>query len=121
MQFFFYASYHTMIRTSLIMLLILSSLFMTRLSEAQNIFVGPDGKFEEQTLSVPYAFYNEAFGAAAAYAYGKIGYPQKQSAILATAMVGSKGSIMGFFIGRDLRLPWSQRLFLDRVLAEVGR
>lgn len=102
-----------------IMLLLSVSIFFVPLSIAQSIFTGPDGKFEEQTLSVPYAFYNEAFGAAAAYAYGKIGYPQKQSAILTTAMVGSKGSVMGFFIGRDMRLPWSERLFLDPIV-QIG-
>jgi len=106
-------------RVSWIMLVLLASLLIVPLSVAQSVFTGLDGKFEEQTLSVPYAFYNEAFGAAAAYAYGKIGYPQKQSAILATAMVGSKGSVMGFFIGRDLRLPWSERLFLDPIV-QVG-
>ncbi|MDX2501791.1 MAG: BamA/TamA family outer membrane protein, partial [Deltaproteobacteria bacterium] len=65
------------------------------------------------------AFYNEAFGFAAGFAYGKVGYHQKQSALLCTVMVGSKGSIMGFLIGRDLRLPWSDRLFLDP-MAQVG-
>ena len=43
----------------------------------QSIFVGPDGKFEGKMLSGPYAFYSEAFGTAAAYAYGVTGYPQK--------------------------------------------
>ena len=105
--------------TGWIILLLLCFLLNPHISAAQSIFVGPDGKFEEKTLSVPYAFYNEAFGAAAAYAYGKVGYPQKQSAILGTAMIGSKGSIMGFFIGRDLRLPWSDRLFLDPI-AQIG-
>ncbi|CAB1065683.1 hypothetical protein D1BOALGB6SA_10480 [Olavius sp. associated proteobacterium Delta 1] len=118
-KFFFDVSYHAMIRAGWTMLPILSLLFIARLSLAQSIFTGQDGKFEEQTISVPYAFYNEAFGAAAAYAYGKIGYPQKQSAILATAMVGAKGSVMGFFIGRGLRLPWSKRLFLDPI-AQIG-
>lgn len=118
-KLFLDASYHPMIRVGWIMLPILSLLFVARLSFAQSIFAGPDGKSEEQTISVPYAFFNEAFGVAAAYAYGKIGYPQKQSAILATAMVGTKGSVMGFFIGRDLRLPWSERLFLDPIL-QIG-
>jgi len=102
-----------------IILLLIGFLLPPRLSVGQDIFVGPDGKFEEQTLSVPYAFYNESFGAAVAYAYGKVGYPQKQSAILGTVMAGSKGSIMGFLIGRNLRLPWSDRLFLDPI-AQIG-
>ncbi len=28
----------------------------------QSFRVGPDGEFSEQTLSVPYAFYNDSFG-----------------------------------------------------------
>ena len=32
----------------------------------QSIMVEPDGKFEKKTLSLPYAFYNENFGFAAA-------------------------------------------------------
>jgi len=107
------------LRRVLLLLSLLSLLFRARPSIAQSIFTDSEGKFQEQTLSVPYAFFNDAFGFAAAYAYGKIGYPQKQSAILATAMVGSKGSIMGFFIGRDLRRPWSARLFLDPIV-QVG-
>jgi hypothetical protein len=106
-------------RSGWIILLLICLLLTPRLSVGQDIFVGPDGKFEEQTLSVPYAFYNESFGAAVAYAYGKVGYPQKQSAILGTVMAGSKGSIMGFLIGRNLRLPWSDRLFLDPI-AQIG-
>ena len=106
-------------RTWLIVLLLLSFLSAPRLSVGQDVYVGPDGQFEEKVLSVPYAFYNEAFGFAAGFVYGKVGYPQKQSALLGTVMVGSKGSIMGFLIGRDLRLPWSDRLFLDP-MAQIG-
>jgi len=77
--------------TGWILLILLCFLLKSPIAAAQSIFVGPDGKFEEKTLKVPYAFYNEAFGAAAAYAWGKVGYPQKQSAIMATAMVGTLG------------------------------
>jgi len=106
-------------RSGWIILLLLGLGIAPRPSVGQDIFVGPDGKFEEQTLSVPYAFYNEAFGFAVAYAHGKVGYPQKQSAILGTVMAGTKGSVMGFLIGRNLRLPWSDRLFLDPI-AQIG-
>ena len=106
-------------RTCWIILLILSYLTAPLPSMGQDVYVGPDGKFEEQTLSVPYGFYNEAFGFALGYVVGKVGYPQKQSALLGTVMAGTKGSVMGFLIGRDLRLPWSDRLFLDPI-AQVG-
>lgn len=29
---------------------------------AQGVRIGPDGHFSQQTLSLPYAFYNENFG-----------------------------------------------------------
>ena len=81
------------------------------------VFVGPDEKAEPRILSLPYGFYSENFGLAAAYVYGITGYPQKQSAILGTVMAGTKGSAMGFLIGRDLQAPWSERLFLGPVVS----
>ena len=92
-------------------------LFTTQSSFGLGVFEGPDHKAEPRILSLPYGFYNENFGLAAAYVYGITGYPQKQSAILATAMAGTKGSALGFLMGRDLQLPWSKRLFLDPVVS----
>ena len=83
---------------------------------AQGIRVGPDGGFSEQTLSLPYAFYNENFGFAAGYVYGKVGSPQKQATMLATAIVGTKGG-MGFLVGRDIQMPRVDRLFLDPLVS----
>jgi hypothetical protein len=78
--------------------------------------VGPDGKFEKNVLNLPFAFYNESFGFAAAYVYAVTGYPQKQAALISSAMVGSKGSGMGFLMGRDLQMPLFDRLFLDAIV-----
>jgi hypothetical protein len=83
----------------------------------QGVALGPDGKPAKQVLSVPYAFYNEKFGFAAGYIYGVVGYPQKQSSLLATAMAGSRGSGMIFLIGRDIQIPRVERLFLDPVVS----
>ena len=83
----------------------------------QEVRVGPDGEFSEQTLSLPYAFYNESFGFAVGYVYGVVGRPQKQATLLATVMAGSKGSAMGFLVGRDLQMPRVERLFLDPVVS----
>ena len=91
-------------------------LIYCNLAYGQSITVGPDGKFEEQVISVPYAFYNESFGFAGAYAYAVNGWPQKQSALIATAMVGTQGSAMGFLMGRDLQMPYTKRLFLDAIV-----
>jgi hypothetical protein len=106
-------------RTAWTVVLLSGLLLVAGLCRGQNILVEPDGDFEEKTLAVPYAFYNDAFGVAAGYVYGKVGYPQKQASILGTVMAGTQGSIMGFIIGRDLRLPWSDRLFLDPI-AQIG-
>src|SRR5210317_2143732 len=92
------------------------ALIYCSLAYGQSITVGPDGKFENQVISVPYAFYNASFGFAGAYAYAVTGWPQKQSALISTAMVGTKGSAMGFLMGRDLQMPFAQRLFLDAVV-----
>ncbi len=70
-------------------------------------------------LSVPFAFHNENFGAAVGYAYGAVGYPERQSALIGSAVAGSQGSGMGFILGQDLRLPKLDRLFIDPV-ASVG-
>jgi len=43
----------------------------------QTIYVGPDKTFKPKTLSIPYGFYNENFGAAVGYVYDLVGYPQK--------------------------------------------
>jgi hypothetical protein len=86
-------------------------------SFGQGVRVGPDHKVAEQTLSLPYAFYNDNFGFAVGYVYGVVGKPQKQSTLLATAMAGTKGSAMGFLVGRDIQMPHTERLFLDPILS----
>ena len=88
-------------------------------SFGQGVRVGPDGEASKQTLSLPYAFYNENFGFAAGYVYGVVGQPQKQSTLLATVMAGSKGSAMGFLVGRDIQMPRVERLFFDPIV-QVG-
>ena len=86
-------------------------------SFGQGVRVGPDGEVSQQTLSLPYAFYNENFGFAAGYVYGVVGQPQRQSTLLATVMAGSKGSAMGFLVGRDIQMPRVERLFFDPVVS----
>jgi hypothetical protein len=45
--------------------------------------------------------------------YAVTGYPQKQAALISSAMAGSKGSGLGFLMGRDLQMPFLDRLFQD--------
>jgi hypothetical protein len=83
----------------------------------QGVRVDADGQITESTLSLPYAFFNETFGFAAGYVYGVVGKPQKQATLLATVIAGSEGSAMGFLAGRDLQMPYVERLFLDPVFS----
>jgi len=78
--------------------------------EAQVVPVATDG---DQVVNVPFAFYNEFFGAAAGFVTYRIGCPHPQARVLGTIMAGSKGSVMAFFMGRDIRMPGTKRLFLD--------
>jgi hypothetical protein len=83
---------------------------------AQGVRVGPDGEFSPQTLKLPYAFYNENFGFAGGFVYGKVGSLQKQATILTTVMVGTKGG-MGFLVGKDIQMPRIERLFFDPIVS----
>ena len=56
-----------------------------------------------ETLSIPFPFYNDAFGFAAGYVYGRSGWPEPQSRGLGTVMGGTRGSAMLLFAGQDLR------------------
>jgi hypothetical protein len=101
-----------MLKKLLIILLTILVLAAGRGVHAQGVRVGPDGQFSPQTLKLPYAFYNENFGFAGGFVYGKVGKPQDQALVLATAIVGTKGG-MGFLVGRDIQIPRIDRLFLD--------
>lgn len=86
---------------------------------SQSVYVDKEGKSEKQVLSLPFGFYNESFGLAGAYVYGVVGSPQPQSALVATGMVGTKGSGMLALFGKDIRIPGTDRLFVDPI-ASVG-
>ena len=89
------------------------------LSQASFGQENPSSKGEadvKPTLSVPFAFFNENFGFAVGYVHRVFGYPQKQSAVLGTAIAGTKGSGMGFIMGRDIQMPGIKRLFFDPIV-----
>ena len=73
---------------------------------------GPD-----RTISLPYGFWNESFGAAAAYVYARNGYPQPQSGLLGTVMVGTTGSGMGFVMGQNIQVFGIERLLFDPIFS----
>lgn len=68
-----------------------------------------------EEINLPYGFYSEHFGLAAGYVRGISGYPQPQSSLLGTVMAGTNGSVLFFGMANDLKLPVSDRLFLDAI------
>ena len=42
-----------------------------------------------ETLAIPFPFYNESFGFAAGYVYGRAGWPEPQSRVLGTVIAQS--------------------------------
>ena len=97
--------------------LLLLVLILARTTFAQEIERHDNNTGDENTLNVPYAFYNEDLGFTVGYVYSVQGYPQKQSAFLATAMGGTKGSGLGLLMARDIRHPGIERLFFDPIVS----
>ena len=95
-------------------LLLVASSGLTPRARAEE---GKDEPF--QILSIPFPFYNESFGFAAGYVYGRSGWPEPQSRVLGTAMAGSRARQCCCFAGQDLHTPWFDRLFIDP-FASVG-
>ncbi len=79
--------------------------------------VPPSDARSDREINVPYGFYNDSFGLAVAYVYSIVGSPQPQAAWMATAMAGTKGSVMGFLMGRDIRVFGVERLFMDPIVS----
>ena len=71
---------------------------------------------EDQTLSLPFGFYNDQFGVGAGWVEGRIGFPQPQASLLGSVMAGSEGTGMVFVMGRDIQLPGLDRMFVDPIL-----
>jgi len=100
------------IGTLLLTLLLL--LFLAPSVHAQGVTVGKDGTFKAGELSLPYAFYNQNFGAAAGYVYGSSGWPQKQATLLGTVIAGTDNAFAFLGLARDIQVPFpTDRLFMD--------
>jgi hypothetical protein len=68
-------------------------------------------------IEIPYAFYNDLFGATGAFLYARSGFLQKQSQLVATGMIGTAGSGMLFLREQDLLVPGFDRLFVDPIFS----
>lgn len=97
--------------------------FLTLPAYGQGVTVGKDGTFKPGELALPYAFYNQNFGAAAGFVYGSSGWPQKQATLLGTVIAGSNSAFAFVGLARDVQVPlFTNRLFLDAdlVLSSYG-
>ncbi len=89
----------------------------TEIAAAKGGGTESESSSDSTILSLPYGFYNESFGAAAAYVYAKNNYPQRDSMVLGTVMAGTQGSALGFLMGRNLPIPRLERVFVDPILS----
>jgi hypothetical protein len=72
-----------------------------------------DEPLEKKTLFIPYGFYNESTGVAAAFVVLTESYIQPQMTTLANVFAGSNGSSNLFISTLDTHVPGFNRLFLD--------
>jgi hypothetical protein len=77
----------------------------------------PSLRGEDRVISLPYGFWTESFGAAAAYVHAVNGYPQPQSGLLGTVMAGTTGSAMALLMGQNIRPFGSERWFFDPIVS----
>jgi hypothetical protein len=85
---------------------------------AEEIKITPvSDALSDRKISLFFPFYSDSFGAAVGYVYSIVGSPQSHSALMATAMVGTKGSAMAFLMGRDIRVFGVERLFMDPIVS----
>lgn len=68
-------------------------------------------------LNLPFAFSSGDMGLSVGYIYGVYGYPQKQSVVFGTAMVGTAGSGIALLMGKDIRVFGLRRLMVDPVMS----
>lgn len=101
-------SISTILQTALLLVL------LTLPAYGQGVTVQKDGTFKAGELALPYAFYNQSFGAAAGFVYGSSGWPQKQATLLGTVIAGTDNSLAVLGLARDVQVPFfTNRLFLD--------
>jgi hypothetical protein len=88
------------------------------LVNAQSITLNSNEKrVAEECNWIPYAFYTKSMGFALGVGAGKTAWPQEQSSILGTLALGSRGTYLFAGGATDLRMPGTERLFLDIIMS----
>jgi hypothetical protein len=75
--------------------------------------ISATGQVKEQSLFIPYGFYNENTGVAAAMVLANTGYLQPQASSLVNVFAGSNSTYSVFSAVKDWRLAFTQRVFID--------
>lgn len=73
-----------------------------------------------QRFLLPYAFYSDLYDAAGGVAFAVSDWPQRGASVIGTGIGGSNGTITGFLIASNLRVPSHERLLIDALIS-VGR
>ena len=99
---------------ALFMFVFISSIFSLAVN-ANNLVrdISATGDIESRSLMIPYAFYNDNTGVAAALVYTNRGYFQPQAVSLVNAFVGSNSTYSGFAALKDFQVLGFERLFFD--------
>ncbi|WP_286261506.1 BamA/TamA family outer membrane protein [Thalassotalea atypica] len=74
------------------------------------------GEVQGQSLFIPYGFYNENTGTAAAAVFANTGYIQPQASSLVNIFAGSNSTYSMFAAFKDWQVPVLERLFVDTSL-----
>jgi hypothetical protein len=104
-------------RAFLFLLIVVLFLLLTIPARGQVVMTEKGKEFEPKVLHVPYAFYNQSFGAAGGFVCGLTGVGQKQMSILGTVIAGTNDALALYVVARDVEVPFLERFFIDSDLA----
>ncbi len=94
-------------RAFLFLLIVVLFLLFTIPARGQVVMTEKGKEFEPKVLHVPYAFYNQSFGAAGGFVCGLTGVGQKQMSILGTVIAGTNDALALYIVTRDVQVPWA--------------
>lgn len=99
--------------TTIVVVALVTGLLMTLQVQAQNRYVDVNDEAKTGQWVLPFGFYTSYIELAGGVAWGSLGEPQEQMTVLLAGYGSTNGSWGVPFVARDVRTPWSERLFLD--------
>lgn len=83
------------------------------IAQAQFVYDTAEGETKQKRIIIPYAFSTESIGTAFGLGYFESEFIEEQSYLGATAYGSNEGSWMVYGLIKDLRLPGTERWFVD--------